>query len=116
MLCCVDLHVDTELSIADLKVVFNEVYNERAEWKCIGLELNLTSGDIDAIEQEYPSPKDRLMEVLKIWLLKEKATWRQLISALRSLTVDKGKKAQTLEEKYCPQGRPPISKLCVVYA
>ncbi|XP_064382127.1 uncharacterized protein LOC135331030 isoform X2 [Halichondria panicea] len=43
------------------------------------------------------------MEVLQIWLSKERATWRQLIRALRSQTVDKEKKARTLEEKYCPQ-------------
>ncbi len=113
--------IDTELSKADLKVIYNEVYNERAEWKFIGLELNLTSGDIDAIERR-PShnrdiDKDRLMEVLQIWLSKERATWRQLIRALRSQTVDKEKKARTLEEKYCPQGRPPTLGyiLCVLF-
>ena len=60
----------------------------RAKWRPIGSELDVTPGTLDAIEQEYSSPEDRLYRVLLYWLNRGLATWSQLVQALLSEHVD----------------------------
>ena len=48
--------------------MINEVYEVRTKWQRIGVELNLTPGTLDAIEQTYQDPADRMERVLIEWL------------------------------------------------
>ena len=76
----------------------------RARWRPIGSELDITPGTLDAIEQEYSKPEDRLYRVLQDWLNKGLASWRQLVQALWSKQVGDRKLARELEEKFCQTG------------
>ena len=73
----------------------------RAKWRRLGLELDLTSGTLDTIEQRYSDPADRLERGLLESLYGGSATWRQLVEALWSAPVGETKLARGLEEEYC---------------
>ena len=76
----------------------------RAKWRRIGIDFGLTPGTLDAIEQSYQYPADRMERVLLEWLNKGAATWRQIVATLWSVPVGETKLAQELEEKYCQKG------------
>ena len=77
----------------------------RAKWRPIGLELRLTPGTLEAIEQEKSKTSNRLEAVLLDWLrVTRGASWKQVIDALRSALVGEIQLAEKLELKYCPPG------------
>ena len=92
------------LNSSDLRVVFKELFQVRAKWRRLGLELDLTPGTLDSIELRHSDPADQLERVLLEWFKKGSATWRQLVEALWSTPVGEVKLARDLEEKYCQKG------------
>ena len=66
------------------------------------MELDLLIGDIDAIEQKHSDPADRLLEVLRKWLNKGTATWREAATALRSKTINDEVTAKEIEAFIAP--------------
>ena len=59
---------------------------------------------MDCFKQNYSDQTDLMCEVLKHWLdttTDPPPTWEVVITALRSLTVNKKKVADQLESKYC---------------
>ncbi len=90
------------LNQSDLKQVYNAVYDARAKWRKIGLQLKLTHGDLEAINSQYQNPGDQLEQVLAQWLKGGEATWRQLMKAL--CTVPVGETALA-KQTSCQQGR-----------
>ena len=93
------------LSSDNLRVVYKELFEARAKWRRIGLELNLTPGTLDAIEQRNAIPGDRLERVLIEWLNKGTGTWRELVDALFSVPIGEINLAKQLEQKYCSEGK-----------
>ena len=79
----------------------NELYDARTKWKRIGLGLRLPPSDLDAMSGD---PLDCLQNSLSQWLngIDPLPTWDALIAVLRSRVVGEEKKAQELEEKFCP--------------
>ena len=93
------------LGTSDLQLIYGALFEVRAKWRPIGLELSLTPGTLDAIEQMKINPSDRLEAVLLHWLrVTRGASWKQVIDALRSALVDEIQLAEKLELKYCPPG------------
>ena len=88
----------------DHKVIYKELFEIRAKWRRLGLELDLTPEILDAIQQRYPEAEDRLERVLLEWLNKGTATWKQLVEALWAVPVGETKLAKDLEGKHCQQG------------
>ena len=84
--------------------MYEELFEIRAKWRRLGLKLDLTSGTLDAIQQRYLDPEDRLERTLLEWLNKGSATWRQIVKALFSCVVGETRLSQKLEEKYCQKG------------
>ena len=58
-----------------------------AHWRTIGIQLHITCGRLDAIEQEHPSDTFKCCDkMLEIWLEgDENASWEQLITTIISL-------------------------------
>ncbi len=98
------------LNQSDLKQVYNAVFEARAKWRRIGLQLELTHGDLEAIDSHYRNPDDQLEEVLAKWLKGGEATWRQLTEALYSVPVGETALAKQIRMKHCQQGR--LNKQC----
>lgn len=86
------------------------MFEVRAKWRGIGLELGLTPGTLSSIEQSHADPKDRLYQVLSEWLAKGAAMWRHLIAALWSVPVGETKLAESVKKQYCPQGKLYIAE------
>ena len=44
------------------------LWEYRAKWKHIGVELQVKDGDLDAIDANNRKVEDALLEVIKLWL------------------------------------------------
>ena len=80
------------------------MFEARAKWRRIGLELELAHGDLEAIDSRYRNPEDQLEQVLAKWLNRGEATWRQLSEALYSVPVGETALAEQVRMKHCQQG------------
>ena len=67
-----------------------------AHWRTIGIQLYITCGKLDAIEQEHPSDTFRCCnKMLEQWLEEdENASWQQLITTIISF-----KRVRTFHKK-----------------
>ena len=64
------------------------MWDYRARWKSIGIELRVDSGTLDAIEKDYRLANDCLQEMIKHWLRNSPRPTRETIRvALRSKLV-----------------------------
>ena len=91
-----------ELSINDLGMVWETVYEARTKAYEIGLILKVAVDTLDSIDKRYDDPSDKLREVLKTWLrTASKPTWQDILDALRSRVVGQLKLASDIEAKYC---------------
>ncbi len=88
----------------DLATVLDELFEVRAQWNDIGLGLGVPPGTLEAIEQDHPSSKRRLTEVLKVWLnTLPDPSWESLVQALRRPLAGAETLANKLEMKFCLQ-------------
>ncbi len=93
-----------DLGPNDLAPVLEELLEVRAKWDDIGLGLGVPPGTLEAIEQDHPNSKRRLMEVLKVWLnTLPDPSWEGLVQALRRPLVGAETLANILEMKFCLQ-------------
>ncbi len=81
------------------------MFEARAKWRRIGLELDLTDGDLEAINSDYRNHDDQLEQVLAKWLRGGEATWSQLTEALYSVPVGETALAKQIRMKHCQEGR-----------
>ena len=86
----------------------NELYEVRAKWYDVGVQLRMTTHDLDAIQTQYQNSPDMpnvcLRQMLSVWLTKEvpsPPTWQRVVEALSSPTVDKPRLAQRIRQTYC---------------
>ena len=85
MHCIVD---DDLLSINNIKEVLDEMWDYRARWKSIGIELCVDTGTLDEIEKDYRKVNDCLQEMIKHWLRNSPRPTRENIKvALQSKPV-----------------------------
>ena len=83
----------------DLTSVLRAVWEGRAKWYNIGLELGLTAGTLDAIKLANQDDPDRcIRETLKDWLRRDDVhpSWSGLARALRAPPVGMGQLAEEL--------------------
>ena len=83
----------------DLASVQRTVWEGRAKWYNIGLELGLTAGMLDAIQQTNHDHTDHCFRAtLKEWLSRAdlQPSWSSLAAALRAPPVGLGNMAEQL--------------------
>ena len=91
----------------DLCEVQEELYAVRTHWYNLGLKLGLKPDVLDAIETQCSADPSRCFrETLKNYLKTISPSWRALVGALRSPTVDKPQLAEKLEKKFCSAQQP----------
>ncbi len=89
------------MAATEFKDVYNEMFEARAKWRQIGIQLGLTTGDLEAFSKKYHDPDNLIESVLDWWFRNnENPTWAVLIEALRSQSVGHTKLAQTIWTKY----------------
>ena len=89
------------LTSNDLGTVLEEVVDVSAQWYSLGLQLRVNVGALDRIRAQFIDPQDQLSAMLKAWLNSScHLSWGNLISALRSRTMQAHQLASQLERKY----------------
>ena len=97
------LTIIDQLTIEDLKTVKKAVWSARTKWKDIGLELDISQTDLDAIEAVHRSDIGRcFIEMLTLWLkqVDPPPTWTALVAALQDPTIEEGGLAEEIESKF----------------
>ena len=54
--------------IDDTREIIDLLWDYRAKWRFIGVELRIKSGDLDAIRKNNRDVEDALLEMIKLWL------------------------------------------------
>lgn len=68
------------------------------KWRRVGIQMNLTSAQIDAIDQQYRGdPDDCYRKIYRKWSKYQTRTWSQLIAILDTKHVGETELAQQIE-------------------
>ena len=82
--------------------ICEELATVKYKWRDIGLKLKVPYHKL----KEFKKESNPLIEVINYWLngnIKDVAvTWRSILAALESSSVDERGLAKTIMEKYCP--------------
>ena len=90
----------------ELRVLVNELVDVRRKWYDIGIQLNIPDEILDdinsACKDNYSLALRRLMQY---WLrqIEPRATWADLVEALRARAVNEQDLAKNLEERFVPR-------------
>ena len=81
------------------------VFPARAKWYDIGVELEVSTAMLDAIQRDRGNAADCLREMLMKWLSSTSPppTWSSLVQALSSAPVEEKRLAEEIREQYCLQ-------------
>ena len=72
----------------NIKEVLDEMWNYRARWKFIGVELGIDMGTLDAIEKDCKVVDECLLKMINIWFRNSSRPTREVIRvALQSKHV-----------------------------
>ena len=95
------------LTTGDLKKVRNSVWDARAKWYDIGIELEIDVSVLEAIKSDNDDVALCLTTMLTGWLKQTtpSPTWEALTDALKSPAVGCGHLAENIESKYCDKGK-----------
>ena len=77
--------------------------SKTTEWKAIARKLQISQTTIDFIATDKDNSKDCFVEVLERWRkeCKRPYTWEEIVSVLKSPSVNEISLAQQLSSKYC---------------
>ena len=94
------------LTVDDLKAVRNSVWDARAKWMDIGIELEIKLSRLEAIKSNHSEVGSCLTAMLTDWLKQTtpQPTWEALINALKSQIVGDTHLADAIQSKYCKKG------------
>ncbi len=86
---CFLYHILGYLTITDFRVVQRALYGVHRKWYSLGLELDCSIDELDAIELKSPTSDQCLGRVLNLWLSRSspRPTWEDLILALKEPTI-----------------------------
>ena len=92
-----------QLTLEDLSEVRGALFEARAKWYDIGIELKLSIGTLNTIREDFPQAADCLREMCINWLkcIDPSPSWAALAKALESPPVGEGHLAEQLRDKYC---------------
>ena len=73
------------------------------KWKMVAIQLDVDMGAINRIERDKCNSFDRFMEVFDSWKQSscEPYTWKTLVTALKSRSVDEVRLAEELQRDFC---------------
>ena len=91
------------LSMDNAAIVAEELFRVRQRAYELGLALQLSQDALQTIMTENPKPHDQILRITEEFLKREdpKPTWRAIIEALKTPSVDRPRMAQKIEDKFC---------------
>ena len=87
-----------------LKALTNELHPVRASWFKIGLQLDIPHTDLICFRKRHSDLTDQMCEMLMHWLktaVDPPPSWKAIVRALRSPSVNEMNVAAQVESKYC---------------
>ena len=95
------------LTVDDLKKVLNSLWEARAKWIDIGIQLDMKVQSLEAINHDHNEVGSCLRVMLTDWLkqVDPPPTWEALVDALKSPTVGCAHLAGTIEKTHCKKGK-----------
>ena len=95
------------LTVNDLKKVLNSLWEARAKWMDIGIQLDMKVPSLQAINQNHNEVGSCLRVMLTDWLnqIDPPPTWEALVDALKTPTVGCAQLAGTIEKTHCKTGK-----------
>ena len=106
-----------------MKQISQELVSVVTKWRDIGIQLDLELHILKRIEVDNPRSSDRFSEMIVEWIkTMERPTWKQIVAALRSKSVNEPVLAGRIEEKFCTddyttflqQSGKLITKSCII--
>ena len=96
--------VDETLRPEDAGKILEELLEVQNSAHLFGLMINVKPCDVEAIQTTYQQPKDRLLHIILKFLNQEEPspTWRVMVAALRTKTVNLPRLATKLEAAHFP--------------
>ena len=86
----------------DVNELYEALYRVRTSYMPIALQIGVQISEIEGVESEQTDSGRRLLGILTIRLRQtEELTWGDIVEALRSKCVGRGKVADEIEKKYC---------------
>ena len=83
--------------------MLDEIFHVRSKWFNLGIELEMSSDDLEAIKVRHNNDPDAcLLDLLTTWLknLDPKPTWESLASALKSKAMGYEQLSEEVRQKY----------------
>ena len=111
-MCIIAPVVDETLRPEDAWKILDElVPDAQNHAHLLGLAMNVNPHDVEAIQATYQQPKDRLLHIIMAFLkqTEPRPTWRVIINALRTQTVNLPHLAASLEAAHFPDAICPPS-------
>ena len=95
------------LTVDDLKKVLNSLWEARAKWIDIGIQLDMKVRSLEAIKRDHNEVGSCLRVMLTDWLnqVDPPPTWEALLDSLKSPTVGCAQLADSIEKTYCKKGK-----------
>ena len=90
----------------ELRVLVNELVDVRRKWYDIGIQLNIPDEILDDINSACKDDYSlALRRLIQHWLrqIEPRATWADLVEALRARAVNEQDLAKNLEERFVPR-------------
>lgn len=100
--------VDETLTLKDARKILEELLEAQNDSSLLGLTLNLRHDDVEAIENRYSDPRERLLHIIIAFLNKAepRPTWRVIIDALKNPVVNLTALARRVEAVHFPNPTP----------
>ena len=97
--------MDETLKPEDAGKILEELVDAQNHAHLLGLMMNVNPSDVEAIQTTYQQPKDKLLHIIIAFLnqTQPRPTWRAIIKALRTKTVNLPRLAASLEEAHFPE-------------
>ena len=91
--------MDETLTPEDARNILEELLEAQNSAHLFGLMISVKPRDVEAIQTMYQQPKDRLLHIILKFLNQEepRPTWRVIVDALRTNTVNLPRLATRLE-------------------
>ena len=91
------------LTMADFKVLTNELHSITNVWYQFGVELKVPVVTLKAIERQYKEPASCLTQLLTFWLSNTtpSPTWQTVVGALSCASIERKDLARHITETYC---------------
>ena len=103
LVACAAPAVDETLKSDDVSGILDELVEAQNHSKVLGLQL-LPPHEVEAIHRQYQDPKERLLHTLLAFTnqIQPRPTWRVIVEALRSPSVNLPALAARVEAAHFP--------------